>query len=103
MSWSNQQRGEQTNDPEYRANRPLVMQRDGGMCQIAGPGCTTRADEVDHIKNYRSGGHHGLTNLQAVCRTCHQAKTAKESWEARARMRREARHPDSLRRHPGLA
>lgn len=102
MGWSTQGRGEQTQDPEYRANRPLVLSRAGGRCQIGGVHCTGVATEVDHIRNYKSGGGHGMDNLQAVCGPCHRAKTAKESAIARARLRREAIHPDARRKHPGL-
>lgn len=100
MGW--ERRGEQTQDPEYRANRPLVLERDGGRCQIAGPNCTVAATQVDHIVNHRAGGHHGMTNLQAVCETCHRSKTAKEAAAAWRRLRREAIHPDARRKHPGL-
>lgn len=102
MSWSDG-RGEQTQDPEYRANRPAVLQRDGYRCQIEGPNCTRAATEVDHIRNYKSGGGHHMSNLQAVCGPCHRAKTAKESAIARARLRKQGLHRDARRKHPGLA
>ncbi|PBC38485.1 HNH endonuclease [Rhodococcus sp. ACS1] len=101
MSWSDQ-RGEHTNDPEFRANRPKVLARDGNRCQIAGSGCEGTATEVDHKRNFKSGGSHDLANLQAVCATCHRKKTQAESARARAKLKRDAIHPDARRKHPGL-
>ena len=95
-------RGEHTNDLEYRANRPKALQRDTFQCQIKGPGCTGAAEEVDHKVNFKAGGSHALPNLQSVCKPCHKRKTQRESFLAWQQRRRDAKHPDSLRKHPGL-
>ncbi|WP_331713400.1 HNH endonuclease [Nocardia terpenica] len=63
--------------------------------------CVGRATEVDHIVNFARHGSDEIDNLQAVCAPCHRVKTARESAEARAASRLAARHPDSLRKHPG--
>ncbi|MFD3463778.1 HNH endonuclease [Nocardia fluminea] len=77
------------------------MARDEFRCQLRWRGCTTTAVEVDHRRNFSRGGTDDLGNLQAVCSSCHKRKTASESAAARAKLRRDARHPDSLRKHPG--
>ena len=42
-------------------------------------GFTTPATEVDHIKPLRDGGARlDQTNLQALCKSCHSRKTARE-------------------------
>lgn len=58
-----------------------MLYRDRWLCQISGPGCTQRATEVDHIAN---GDDHSMTNLQAVCTTCHREKTLREANRGRA-------------------
>ncbi|WP_143557744.1 HNH endonuclease, partial [Snodgrassella communis] len=35
--------------------------------------------EVDHIVNIAAGGTDELSNLQTLCRSCHQLKTRRES------------------------
>ena len=37
------------------------------------------ATEVDHIQPLSRGGGHGWDNLQALCKSCHSKKTARES------------------------
>ena len=57
--------------------RRRVLQRDAYRCQHCG-----RAGrlEVDHIRRVADGGAElELDNLQALCRTCHIAKTVKEN------------------------
>ncbi|MFI8976902.1 HNH endonuclease [Nocardia asteroides] len=77
------------------------MKRDGYECQLRFRGCTVRAEDVDHRGNYARGGSDSPENLQAVCNSCHKVKTGREAAEARAALKRAARHPDSLRVHPG--
>lgn len=50
--------------------RPLVLERDGHVCQVAGPGCLTVATVAGHI---RARVHHGtntLDNYRAECLHC---------------------------------
>ncbi|WP_329405416.1 HNH endonuclease [Nocardia vinacea] len=86
---------------EFRRNRPRALERDKYQCQLRYDVCTTRAVEVDHIRNHAREGGDELANLQSVCAACHQVKTAEEARIARAQIKRDARHPDSLRPHPG--
>lgn len=69
--------------PEYRKNRPKVLERDCGICTR----CFTlrgiiRFDvEVDHYRNISSvdEADHSLNNLWSICRSCHSIKTGRES------------------------
>ena len=54
------------------------------MCKRKSPPETTGGQMVDHIKPITLGGsmlHH--TNLQTLCNSCHNKKSAKESVEYR--------------------
>ena len=55
-----------------------------GACRWHHPACDMRATDVDHID---AGDNHGLSNLQALSRACHTAKTAHENTLAKARIR----------------
>lgn len=95
---SNQWRGSgraQRLPSNWTALRGAVLKRDNYSCQIKGPSCLGRATDADHIQ---AGDDHRLSNLQASCRTCHQAKSSKEGNEAKAalraaRFRKPPRHP----------
>ena len=56
--------------------RRAVLQRDGYRCQLCGK--AGRLD-VDHRIRKEDGGGDESENLQALCRTCHIAKTVKEN------------------------
>ena len=69
---------------EWERARKSVMQRDAGLCQpCIAQGATTPAHAVDHVTPKFEGGTDDEANLQAICRTCHSAKTAEESKRAR--------------------
>ncbi|MGW5720794.1 HNH endonuclease [Amycolatopsis sp. NPDC003865] len=52
------------------------------LCQRAG--CRHLATEVDHVQPLSEGGErYDPSNLQSLCRDCHQAKTQQESTRAR--------------------
>lgn len=65
--------------------RELVLERAGGRCQSTAYGhrCTDPATDVDHIIPLGMGGsrydplneRNRASNLQALCRDCHSAKT----------------------------
>lgn len=64
----------------WRRKREHVLQRDGFTCRVClASGVVTLADEVDHIIPRSQGGTDETTNLQAICKTCHRAKTAGEA------------------------
>jgi 5-methylcytosine-specific restriction enzyme A len=64
---------------EWTKLRKQIMQRDNGLCRP----CLARhlviyATEVDHIVPKSKGGTDAESNLQAICKKCHQLKTNKE-------------------------
>ncbi|WP_412526103.1 HNH endonuclease [Burkholderia lata] len=59
--------------------RTCILRRDAGLCQpCLRAGRVTTADAVDHIVPKARGGTDRDENLQAICRDCHAAKTARE-------------------------
>lgn len=69
----------------WRRVRDQVMRRDGNLCQPCHrAGRLTLATEVDHITPLSQGGADlDQANLEAICATCHGAKTAREARRAR--------------------
>lgn len=78
---------------DWPAIRRAVLDRDNGWCRLRYDRCTVTATDVDHVVR---GDDHRLVNLQAVCGSCHRAKTSAEGNAARARERRPTLD------HPGL-
>jgi 5-methylcytosine-specific restriction enzyme A len=69
--------------------RIRVLERDGYVCQIGGPGCRGKAEVVDHVQSWREGGAwYDLANLRAACRSCNTAREYRR-FEARRRPSRE--------------
>lgn len=68
--------------------RRRVMARDNGLCQhCLSAGRTTPAEEVDHIIPLHAGGHAtDESNLVALCKTCHKAKSDREEAGRRGRV-----------------
>lgn len=50
---------------------PFAIHKKNGEVVVA-------ASEVDHIISKRAGGSNKLSNLQALCKSCHSTKTARE-------------------------
>jgi len=60
--------------------RVRILDRDCSLCQpCLRAQRVTVATEVDHIIPKAAGGTDEPSNLQAICNTCHFAKTAAES------------------------
>ncbi|KWN77398.1 HNH endonuclease [Burkholderia stagnalis] len=60
--------------------RKTILKRDNGMCQpCKRAGRLRAASMVDHKVNKASGGTDDESNLEAICRACHQLKTGRES------------------------
>jgi hypothetical protein len=63
---------------QWRHIRRQVLERDGWLCQLRGPGCTGRATEVHHLYGrLRPGSPLGpadydVTLLAAACRDCNR-------------------------------
>lgn len=66
--------------------RLKVLERDGWLCQIRGPGCTVKATCVDHIVEVLSGGSWwDESNLRAACVTCNNRRIGQHGsrrWQA---------------------
>jgi hypothetical protein len=55
--------------------RRTILERDNQLCQINGPGCTTTATQVDHIRPVHNGGAwYDPNNLRAACATCNNKR-----------------------------
>ena len=60
----------------WRKKRLAILARDGYLCTIGLPGCTTNATQVDHIIAKVHGGTDHPGNLRAACRHCNTARGA---------------------------
>jgi 5-methylcytosine-specific restriction protein A len=64
----------------WRRKRDQVLLRDQYLCQCEDCGGKRYfADEVDHIVPLSRGGTDDLSNLRAINKDCHKAKTAREA------------------------
>jgi len=64
----------------WRRLRERILQRDGYCCQACARGGRVQiAHEVDHIVNIAAGGTDDPSNLESICRDCHQKKTQQEA------------------------
>lgn len=80
--------------------RALVLRRDHYACRVDlddGRQCLEPAHEVDHVIPRARGGAHHPSNLRAICREHHAAKSAREGSAAAGGHGR--RRPDPP--HPG--
>lgn len=61
---------------QWQKLRELILKRDSGLCQpCLVTGRVTVATHVDHKKPKARGGTDDQDNLQAICVSCHKAKT----------------------------
>lgn len=60
----------------------MMKLRADPMCEVCQH---APAVQVDHIKAKAHGGTDDPSNLQSICRECHQAKTSREGFEASRR------------------
>jgi 5-methylcytosine-specific restriction endonuclease McrA len=62
-------------DHDWQAIRPSILERDGYVCQIAGPKCKRKATQVDHIVPLAEGGARlDPHNLRAACSACNAGR-----------------------------
>lgn len=60
--------------------RKKILRRDNFLCQPCyNNNKLTPAEQVDHVVPKARGGTDEHSNLQSICLTCHNKKTAKES------------------------
>lgn len=69
---------------DWDKRRKRILTRDKGLCQpCLQQGVVAPATQVDHLVPKAQGGTDEDANLQAICRACHQAKTAREARQGR--------------------
>lgn len=69
---------------EIQRLRRQVIERDGGVCTIRLPCCTTIATTADHIVGRAQGGRTIESNLRASCKPCNEARRRQQAREGRA-------------------
>lgn len=88
MAWSKLSRHERGYGKEWDKVRKVVMERDGGICQVCLKASRFGiiAQAVDHIvskakcaaQRWSQARTDHPNNLQAICRSCHDIKTENE-------------------------
>ena len=87
MVWSTESRQSRGYDAEWDKTRVLVIERDQGLCQACKrEGRVAVGKSVDHIVSKAKAARLGwtraqsdaLTNLEFLCKTCHDRKSAEE-------------------------
>lgn len=93
MPWETSHRSKRL-PPGWRKLRAEILDRDRHRCVKCG---SNDRLAVDHILR---GDNHHPTNLQTLCKSCHDLKTARESAAARVAKTGTIQRPPEL--HPGL-
>lgn len=71
---------------DWPKKKRVVLERDNYLCQTCmRAGRVTQTNQVDHIIPKMAGGRDSFDNLEAICDSCHKAKTAREAAEGRRR------------------
>src|SRR5690349_11467202 len=81
MPWKAKDRNPAYSTAAWRRARLACLRNARWKCQIRGPGCIGAASIADHIFGIASDPKH--QHLQAACKPCSDAKTHRESGEAR--------------------
>jgi len=81
---------------DVRERRKRLLRRQANKCAACGAGPLT-ADQVqgDHVLALADGGADTDENMQALCLTCHLAKTRMENEKRAKQARRERQRGDS--------
>lgn len=85
---------------DWAQRRAAVFKRAGGQCEAPsrdGKRCWRRATDCDHVV---AGDNHELSNLRALCKKHHAAKSSAEGVAARTAKPTSKRPP--AEQHPGL-
>lgn len=81
------------NSKHWKLARAEVMDKRPLCAECLKRGVETMGTDADHVVPLEQGGApFAVSNIQALCRKCHQAKTAKEN-RNRAKLRRMAPRP----------
>ena len=81
MPWANARKDPAYGRAAWSGARLECLRRARWRCEIQGPGCRGAAVTLDHIYGLANDPQHKA--LQAACQPCHDAKTHRESGEAR--------------------
>lgn len=57
-----------------RSVQAKVLETYGNQCWLRFPGCTGRADTLDHLMPYSKGGTDSVNNLRPACRHCNSLR-----------------------------
>ena len=57
-----------------RSVQAKVVETYGNKCWLKFPGCTDRADTLDHLMPYSKGGTDSVNNLRPACRHCNSLR-----------------------------
>ena len=57
-----------------RSVQAKVVETYGNQCWLKLPGCTGRADTLDHLMPYSKGGTDSVNNLRPACRHCNSLR-----------------------------
>ena len=77
---SNTHRSKRLTGRPWRRLRDIVIRRDKGLCQPCyKAGIVTAFKDVDHVVPVSKGGLDIQSNLQCICKDCHDIKTATEN------------------------
>lgn len=83
MAWSRTSRHARGYGTAWEKLRKRILARDKHLCQqCKRDGRVTAANQVDHIKPKAKGGTDDESNLEALCRPCHDAKTLRDQGRA---------------------
>ena len=63
----------------WQATRRRVFERDGWRCRSCGKAARLEADHIIRLEDEPGLDPYDETNIQALCRGCHIAKTAEEN------------------------
>lgn len=79
MAWAKTSRHDRGYGSEWDKLRKRILTRDKHLCQeCKRNGRIATGNHVDHIVPKAKGGTDAEGNLQTLCLTCHEAKTARE-------------------------
>lgn len=88
--WEHQRPGstERGYGAAWRATRARILERDGHLCvPCRTEGRTQPATMVDHVTPKNLGGTGDDSNLRAICKQCHDSKSAREGQAASMKAR----------------
>ena len=92
MPWKDSPKNPAYNTAAWRKARLACLRAANWRCQIRGPRCQGQAKIADHILGIANDPQH--RHLQAACQNCSDAKTHRESGDARRGKSRPSSDPE---------